>query len=590
MFELFRKDIISQIATLTGVSAEQVELAISLPTDPSHGDLVLTVARLYIGNKPMDIAKHLCKESKCADTDARMRKCTKPVAAAKALAELFKPTEAVTTAVAAGPYVNFRLNRAILARGVLSAVHAAGSKYGWTNNGAGKRVVVEFSSPNIAKIFHVGHLRSTIIGNFIYNLYKAHGWDAISMNYLGDWGMQYGLLAVGFERYGSEDELAADPLKHLFDIYVKINAEAKVDPAARDAACTYFRKMEDGDEAALAQWQRFRSMSIEKYKTTYARLGVHFDVYSGESQVGDGVASAMAVLQNMGLLAKDDKGGKIVDLSAHRLDKAVVQKTDGTNVYITRDLGAAVQRYEQYSFDKAIYVVSTEQDYYLKQLFKIVDLMDLPYADRLQHVSFGLVKGMSTRKGTDVFLDEVLDKCASQMHDNMQMNYETYEKVINPEHTADVLGMSAVFIQNMSAKRIKDHNFSWDRMLGARGDTGPFLQYTHARLCSLKHTTCVKINPDANVSLLTEDAAHRIIMLVACYPDVLAAAIVSLEPCTVVQYLFKLCHAISSAWSSMWVLGEPYDVAEARMLMYWCARTVLGSGLTLLGLTPLWSM
>ncbi|KAJ2714926.1 arginyl-tRNA synthetase [Coemansia spiralis] len=561
MFELVKKDITSQIATLSGISAEQVEPAIGVPTDPSHGDLVLIVARLRMAGKPVDTAR--------------------------ALAKLFKPTEAVTAAVAAGPYVNFRLNRAILARGVLGAVYTAGSKYGWTNSGAGKRVVVEFSSPNIAKTFHVGHLRSTIIGNFIYNLYKAHGWDAISMNYLGDWGKQYGLLAVGFERHGSEDKLAADPIDHLFDVYVKINADAEEDPAIHDAARAYFRKMEDGDEAALALWQRFRSMSIEKYKTTYARLGVHFDVYSGESQVGDGVASAMAMLEDMGLLTEDDKGGKIVDLSAHRLDKAVVQKTDGTTVYITRDLGAAIQRYEQFAFDKAIYVVSTEQDYYLKQLFKIVDLMELPYADRLQHVNYGLVKGMSTRKGTVVFLDDLLDECASKMHSVMRDNDEKYKGITDPEHTADVLGMSAILIQDMSAKRIKDYTFNWDRMLSAKGDTGPYLQYTHARLCSLERKADVMVNPGANVSLLTEDAAHRIIALVACYPDVLAAAIVSLEPCTIVQYLFKLCHAISSAWNTIKVLGQPEDVAEARMLMYWCARTVLRGGLTLLGLRPL---
>ncbi|KAJ2704945.1 arginyl-tRNA synthetase, partial [Coemansia spiralis] len=346
----------------------------------------------------------------------------------------------------------------------------------------------------------------------------------------------------------------------------------------------------DGDEAALAQWQRFRSMSIEKYKAAYTRLGIHFDVYSGESQVGDGVDRALAMLQNMGLLTEDDNGDKIVDLSAHRLGVAPMQKANGTTLYTSRDLGAAVQRYEQYAFDKIIYVVSTEQEYYLKQLFKTIDLLGLPYADRFQHVSFGLVKGMSTRKGTVVFLDDVLDESASQMHDVMRSNDEKYDGIINPEHTADILGMSAVFIQDMSSKRIKDYDFNWDRMLSAEGDTGPYLQYTHARLCSLKHRTGIKINPDANVSLLTEDATHRIITLVACYPDVLAAAIASLEPCTVVQYLFKLCHAISSAWSTIKVLGQPDDVAEARMLMYWCARTVLDSGLTLLGLTPLWSM
>ncbi|KAJ2788449.1 arginyl-tRNA synthetase, partial [Coemansia helicoidea] len=339
-------------------------------------------------------------------------------------------------------------------------------------------------------------------------------------------------------RHGSEEKLAADPINHLFDVYVKVNADAEEDPAIHDAARAYFKKMEDGDEAALALWRRFRSMSIEKYQTTYARLGVHFDVYSGESQVGDGVARAMAMLQDTGLLTEDDKGGKIVDLTAHRLDRAVVQKTDGATLYITRDIGAAIQRHEEYAFDKIIYVVSTEQDYYLKQLFKIIELLGLPYADRFQHINYGLVKGMSTRKGTVVFLDDLLDECASKMHSVMRANEEKYQGIADPEHTADVLGMSAILIQDMSAKRIKDYTFNWDRMLSSEGDTGPYLQYTHARLCSLERRVAVGVNPDADMALLTEDAAHSIISLIASYPDVLSAALVSMEPCNIVQYLF----------------------------------------------------
>ncbi|KAJ2834749.1 arginyl-tRNA synthetase, partial [Coemansia erecta] len=471
--------------------------------------------------------------------------------------------------------------------------------------GAGKRVIVEFSSPNIAKPFHAGHLRSTIIGNFIYKLHKAHGWDAISMNYLGDWGKQYGLLALGFERFGSEEELVADPIKHLFDVYVKVSAAASEEaerikamdaeaaaaagPTIQDQARAYFKSMEDGDESALALWQRFRTLSIEKYKQIYARLGVHFDVYSGESQVGEGMSRAIQMLTDTGLLI-EDKGAKLVDLTEHKLDKALVQKSDGTTLYLTRDIGAAIERYEKYNFDKIIYVVSSQQDHHLKQLFKTVELLGLPYADRFEHINYGLVNGMSTRKGTVVFLDDMLHESKEKMHDVMRANEAKYNDVANPEHIADVLGMSAIVIQDMAARRIKNYTFDWGRILNFEGDTGPYLQYAHARLCSLERKAHVKVNPDADVSLLTEEVTCDIINQISLYPDILAASIKSLEPCTVVQYILKLSHSISSAWETIKVRGEADDVAEARLLMYWSARTVIGNALTLLGLEPVEAM
>ncbi|KAJ2613932.1 arginyl-tRNA synthetase [Coemansia sp. RSA 1365] len=559
MFDQFKEQIASQVSALSGVPTKTIEPAIDLAKNTTYGDLALVVPQLRIKGNPVQIAKDL--------------------------AERFKVDNVITGVVATGPYLNFRISRETITRSILRAVLDSGSKYGWTNDGRGKRVIVEFSSPNIAKPFHAGHLRSTIIGNFIYKLHKAHGWDAISMNYLGDWGKQYGLLAVGFQRFGSEEKLVADPIAHLFEIYVAINAAAEEEPSIHDEARTYFKRMEDGDEPALALWRRFRDLSIAKYKETYARLGIHFDVYSGESQVGDGIPRAMELLEEANLIEEGD-GAKLIDLTKYKLEKAVLQKKDGTSLYLTRDIGAAIERYETYNFDKIIYVVASQQDLHLKQLFKIVKLLDLPYADRFCHINYGLVKGMSTRKGTAVFLDDMLQESKDKMHDVMRANDQKYQDVVNPDHIADILGISAIVIQDMAARRIRDYEFDWGRILNFEGDTGPYLQYAHARLCSLERKAHVKLNPDADVSLLTEDVAHEIVILISRYPDILAAAIKTLEPCNIVQYILKLSHAISSAWETIKVRDEAEDLAQARLLLYVCARTVLGNALTLLGLVP----
>ncbi|KAJ1739274.1 arginyl-tRNA synthetase [Coemansia sp. RSA 1821] len=560
MYENFKSEIATQISALSGVSTDIIEPAIEVPKVATLGDLALTIPRLRLKGNPVQLAQKLASE--------------------------FQPSTTITAATAAGPYVNFRIDRTTLTRSVLQAVHTAGSQYGWTNEGAGKRVIVEFSSPNIAKPFHAGHLRSTIIGNFIYKLYKANGWEAISMNYLGDWGKQYGLLAIGFERFGSEEQLVADPIKHLYDVYVKINKAAEEDPTIHDAARTYFKKMEDGDEEVLGLWKRFRSLSIEKYKDIYAHLGVHFDVYSGESQVGEGMERAMKMLEDGNMLV-EDKGAKLIDLTKYKLDKAMVQKTDGTTLYLTRDIGAAIERYETYNFDKIIYVVSSQQDHHLKQLFKTIELIELPYAKRFQHINYGLVQGMSTRKGTVVFLEDMLTDSKEKMHDVMRANEDKYKDVVDPEHTAAVLGMSAIVIQDLSAKRIKNYEFDWGRILNFEGDTGPYIQYQHTRMCSLERKAHVGINLDADVSLLTEDATREIVTMISQYPDVLALSFKTLEPCNIVQYLLKLSRAVSSAWQTIKVLNQPKELAEARLLMYASARIVISNGLTLLGLEPI---
>ena len=353
-----------------------------------------------------------------------------------------------------------------------------------------KKVIIEFSSPNIAKPFHAGHLRSTIIGGFLANLHTIMGWNVIKMNYLGDWGKQYGLLANGYKYFGNEEALMKDPINHLFDVYVKVNQivaehdapikdlkeqikakkEKNEDVSAQEAelaklieasedekARRYFKSMEEGDPAALELWHRFRDLSIQKYKETYARLNIDFDIYSGESQVkNESMKAAYETMEKTGV-SEQSEGAVIVDFTKHgakKLGKAIIVRKDGTPLYLTRDIGAITERDEEHHFDKMIYVVAMQQDLHLAQLFKITELMghkDL--ASRCQHINFGMVRGMSTRKGTVKFLDDILGDVRDKMHEVMKKNTEKYEQVENPELTADILGMSSVMVQDMSGKR-----------------------------------------------------------------------------------------------------------------------------------------
>lgn len=488
-----------------------------------------------------------------------------------------------------------------------------------------KRIIVEFSSPNIAKPFHAGHLRSTIIGGFLANLYTVMGWDVIKMNYLGDWGKQYGLLANGFKRFGNEEELLKNPINHLFDVYVKINQivaqqegpikelkeqikakkeknedvsvlEAElaklVDVSEDEKARRYFKSMEDGDEEALALWRRFRDLSIEKYKQTYARLNIDFDVYSGESQIkNESMTAAYETMEKTGVSEKSE-GAVIVDFTKHgakKLGKAIIVRKDGTPLYLTRDIGAIMERDEAYHFDKMIYVVAAQQDLHLAQLFKITELMgrkDL--ASRCQHINFGMVRGMSTRKGTVKFLDDILRDVADKMHEVMKGNAEKYAQVENPEETADILGLTSVMVQDMTGKRINGYDFNLDAMTSFEGDTGPYLQYAHARLCSIVRKSGLNVEEldSANLDLLTEPHAVDLVRLLATWPDVLLNTTKTLEPTTILTYLFRMTHILSSSYDVLKVVGSEPELKKARMALYEAARQVLHNGMRVLGLSP----
>ncbi|EAU86095.1 arginyl-tRNA synthetase [Coprinopsis cinerea okayama7 len=528
---------------------------------------------------------------------------------AKKVIDKFTPNEYIESVVHDKAFLHFRLNTNNMIRAVLTQVYelthvvpkSAGREdglYGQNSVGEGKKVIIEYSSPNIAKSFHVGHLRSTIIGAFLANLYKTCGWDVVSMNYLGDWGTQFGMIASGYEKYGNQEALEADAIKHLFDVYVQVNKDAEADPEVKANAAAWFKRMEDGDPAALENWKVWRSMSIKKYEDEYERLNVSFDVYTGESEVGkESIDKALERLDEMGLI-EESNGAKLINLEKWKLGKAVVRKKDGTSIYLTRDIGGAIERYEKYKFDKMIYVVSSQQDLHLAQFFKVLELMEFPWAKDLLHINYGLVQGMSTRKGTVVFLNQIINEAASVMHEQMKANEEKYSAVEDPETTSREIGITGVKIQDMAAKRINNYTFNWERMLSFEGDTGPYLQYAHVRLESLKrknpHLLPLAEPKDLKLELLasphTPNQAREIAFLLGSYPDVVKTALKTHEPSGVVTFAFRLAHAISSAWDAVVVksLGEDEkDKASARLFLYFCARDVLGSALKLLTIRPL---
>ncbi|XP_044244826.1 probable arginine--tRNA ligase, mitochondrial isoform X3 [Ursus arctos] len=485
------------------------------------------------------------------------------------LAEKLKCDTVVSEISTGQGTVNFKINRELLTKTVLQQVINDGSKYGLKSelfSGLPQKVVVEFSSPNVAKKFHVGHLRSTIIGNFIANLKEALGHQVTRINYLGDWGMQFGLLGTGFQLFGYEEKLQSNPLQHLFEVYVQVNKEATDDKNIAKSAHEFFQRLELGDTQALALWQKFRDLSVGEYVRIYKRLGVHFDEYSGESFYREKSQEVLKLLDSKGLLQKTVKGTAVVDLSGNGDPSSVctVMRSDGTSLYATRDLAAAIDRMDKYNFDTMIYVTDKGQKKHFQQVFQMLQIMGYDWAERCQHVPFGVVQGMKTRRGNVTFLEDVLNEIQSRMLQNMA-SVKTTRELENPQETAERVGLAALIIQDFKGLLLSDYQFSWDRVFQSRGDTGVFLQYTHARLHSLEETFgCGYLN-DFNTACLQEP-----------------------QSVSILQHL--LSHLAAMAHKTLLIKDSPPEVAGARLHLFRAVRSVLANGMKLLGITPVCRM
>uniref|UniRef100_A0ABI7XCI2 Probable arginine--tRNA ligase, mitochondrial n=1 Tax=Felis catus TaxID=9685 RepID=A0ABI7XCI2_FELCA len=511
------------------------------------------------------------------------------------LAEKLKCDTVVSEISTGQGTVNFKINRELLTKTVLQQVIKDGSKYGLNSELFSglpqKKIVVEFSSPNVAKKFHVGHLRSTIIGNFIANLKEALGHQVTRINYLGDWGMQFGLLGTGFQLFGYEEKLQSNPLQHLFEVYVQVNKEAADNKNVAKSAHEFFQRLELGDMQALELWQKFRDLSIEEYVRIYKRLGVHFDEYSGESFYREKSQEVLKLLDSKGLLQKTIKGTAIVDLSGNGDPSSIctVMRSDGTSLYATRDLAAAIDRMDKYNFDTMIYVTDKGQKKHFQQVFQMLQIMGYDWAERCQHVPFGVVQGMKTRRGEVTFLEDVLNEIRSRMLQNMA-SIKTTKEVENPQETAERVGLAALIIQDFKGVLLSDYQFSWDRIFQSRGDTGVFLQYTHARLHSLEETFgCGYLN-DFNIACLQEPQSVSILQHLLRFDEVLYRSSQDLQPRHIVSYLLTLSHLAGMAHKTLHIKDSPPEVAGARLHLFRAVRSVLANGMKLLGITPVCRM
>ncbi|XP_007440083.1 probable arginine--tRNA ligase, mitochondrial, partial [Python bivittatus] len=484
--------------------------------------------------------------------------------------------------------VDFTINRDLLAKAVLQQVFEDGSEYGIKSelfSGLPKRkVLIDFSSPNIAKKFHVGHLRSTLIGNFIANINEAIGHHVTRINYLGDWGMQFGLLGAGFQWFGSEEKLKSNPLQHLFEVYVQVNKASEEDENIKTLAQDFFRKLEAQEEEAVSLWQHFRDVSIEEYARVYKRLGIYFNEYSGESFYREKSQDVLKRLNAKGLLKKIEGVGKVC-LSENG-DQVAVMRSDGTSLYLTRDLAAAIDRMEKYKPDIMLYITDKSQSSHFQQMFQILKLLGFNWAERCQHVPFGRIQGMKTRKGEVIFLEDVLNETCSMVLER-RASTKTTKECDNPPETAERIGLAALIIQDFKGLLSSDYQFNWDHVLQSKGDTGVFLQYTHARLHSLEEICgTVHQGTPMNTACLQDPLAISLLQHLLRYDEILYQSSQDLQPKHIVNHLFKLSHLVSAAHKNLPVKGSALELAQARLCLFHAARSVLANGLKLLGITP----
>ena len=505
-----------------------------------------------------------------------------PMIAQKLAAALDRPE--LCRAENVNGYLNFFLNRENFARDILRAVMAAPEKWGSGEDGKGKTVCVEYSSINIAKRFHLGHLSTTVIGNALRRIYDFQGWETVSINHLGDWGTQFGKMIAAYKHWGDKAAVEAGGVDEMTKLYVRFNEEAKEDPALEDEGRAWFKKIEEGDEEALEIFRWFKDVTLRDAMKVYDVLGVKFDSYAGESFYNDKMDRVIDELEEKGLL-KDSEGAKIVDLEEWGMPPCLVIKSDGATLYATRDLAAAIYRKETYHFDQSLYIVAYQQDLHFRQVFKVLELMGYDWAkDQCKHVAFGMVsyegQAMATRTGHVVLLDELLARAQEKA---LAIINEKNPGLENKEEVARQVGVGAVVYSDLSASRIKDIDFWWDRALNFDGDTGPYVQYTFARCGSvLRKAGEMAAQPD--YAALQDDEAQAVLRLLARFPEDVRAACRTNEPFMITRAVTDIAKAFNKYYYEHRILdGEAGEIA-ARVQLTDAVRHVIKTGLYLIGM------
>jgi arginyl-tRNA synthetase len=557
---LFIKEIIDTLKERVDLSTGELEKVIEIPPEEKLGDYAFP----------------------CFILSQRFKK--PPDKIATELSNKLKPKELIQEIYSVGPYVNFKVNRIKLAQEVLTRIFEQKESYGGDESGKGKTIVIDFSSPNIAKPFGVGHLRSTVIGNAVSNIYKALGYKCVGINHLGDWGTQFGKLIVAYQKWGDEAKLKSDPVNTLYDLYVEFHKKAEDNPDLDEEAREWFRKLESGEKEATDLWRRFKDYSMKEFKRIYKLLGIEFGAFTGESFYNRFMDSTIDKLKAAGL-TQISQDALIVDLEKYNLPACLLRKKDEATLYATRDITAAIYRYDTYQFHKLLYVVGSAQKLHFQQIFKVLELMGFPWAKDMVHVEFGWIlfkqKVMSTRKGTIVLLEDVLNQSVDLA---LKIIQEKNPELEDKEKVAFDVGIGAVIFADLSTRRQKDVNFDWEEVLNFEGQSGPYIQYTHARLCSLIRKYGKPVRQDVDFKLLRTEEENLIAKKLLDYPRQIKLAAESYEPSIICSYLLDLCSTFNRFYQKERIITPDQTSTQARVLLVKGIQSVVKSGLAILGM------
>ena len=506
-----------------------------------------------------------------------------PPMIAKALCEAWKNPDVARVEPVNG-YVNFFLNRTNFARETLDKVLEMGGKYGSSDMGAGKTVCLDYSSINIAKRFGVGHLSTTMIGHSLKRIHDFLGYRTVGINHLGDWGTQFGKMIYAYKTWGNKADVDEKGVSELLRLYVKFHEEAEKDPTLDDKGRAWFKKIEEKDEEAIAIWEWFKEITLKDTARVYELLGVEFDSYAGEAFYNDKMDVVIDELREKGLLTISE-GASVVDLEEDKMPPCIILRSDGATLYATRDLAAAVYRQNTYHFDKCLYVVAYQQDLHFRQIFRVLEKMGKPWAKDCVHVSFGMIsfegQAFSTRKGRVVYLEDVLNQAMQKALDIIN---EKSPNLPDKEEVARQVGIGAVIYSDLSAGRIKDIDFSFDRALNFDGETGPYVQYTHARCCSVLRKAAEMALPEMDYEGLGDDEAQHLLRLISRFPDVVKDAADKYEPSMITHAVTDIAQAYNKFYYEHRVLDAEPAVSAARVALTRATRDVIKTGLWLIGI------
>ena len=559
----FKKIIGEKIAKAIEMKASEITSYIEIPPNTDMGDYAFPCFKL---------AKELKKA---------------PPLIANEIKEKLELGENIEKVEIIGGYLNFYINKLALTKNVLVEIDKAGNNYGSNNTGNGKTILVEYSSPNIAKPFHIGHLRNTVIGAALYNIYKYLGYNTIGINHLGDYGTQFGKMIEGYKRWGKEYDLESNPIDECMKIYVRINNLCKEDENVLEICRENFKKIEEGDPYCVEVWNKFKDLSLKEFQKIYDLLGVKFDSLKGEAFYSDKMDEVVEKLETKGVL-KDSEGAKIVDLEDKGLGVCMIKKSNGSTIYATRDLAAVLYRARTYNFDKCLYVVAYEQNLHFKQIFEVAKYLDIPEKclKGLEHVAYGMVRlttgKMSTREGTVVKVEELLDEAVDRVEKIIE---EKNPNMQNKKEEAKKIGIGAVIFNNVCSTIIKDQIFDWNIALNFNGETGPYIQYVYVRTKSvLEKANYIPKIEEIDFNLLQDKESLKVIRTLYNFEDVLMSIVQKNEPSILARYLIELSQNYSNFYNENKIIDEDKNLQNARVYLTKAVGTVLKTGANLLGI------